>query len=271
MQVKNGMEEKHHWDALEYQRHSSAQFIWANELIEKMNLKGGESLLDLGCGEGKISAILARLLQRGRVVGIDSSEAMIDHARKNFTQAQFPNLEFLQMEGAKITFEDCYDVVFSNAALHWMKDQARVLEGVRRSLTPQGRFVFQMGAKNNAKEIAYTFLDVMISPSWRRYFQEIPSPYKFYDPDEYRELLAGAGLKCVRLDLIPKDMVQRGREGLAGWVRSTWFPYTGRVPEDLRGNFIAEFIERYLEKYPLDKQGLAHVAMMRLEGEAVKI
>jgi trans-aconitate 2-methyltransferase len=265
------MEEKHNWDALEYERHSSAQFAWASELIEKMNLEGDEALLDLGCGEGKISAILARLLPRGRVTGIDSSEAMIDHARKNFSAAQYPNLEFLQMDGTKITFEDCYDVVFSNAALHWMKDQARVLDGVRRSLTPQGRFVFQMGAKSNAKEIAYTFLDVMISPSWSGYFQEIPSPYKFYDPDEYLELLAGAGLKSLRLELIPRDMVQQGREGLAGWVRSTWFPYTDRVPENLRENFIAEFIERYLEKHPLDAQGLAHVAMMRLEGEAVKI
>jgi trans-aconitate methyltransferase len=265
------MDEKHNWNALENERHSSAQFIWAKELIEKMALRGDEALLDLGCGEGKISAILARLLPQGRVTGIDSSEAMINHARKSFTQAQYPNLEFQQMDGAKITFEDCYDVVFSNAALHWMKDQARVLEGVKRALKPQGRFVFQMGAKNNAKEIAYTFLDVMISSSWSLYFQEIPSPYRFYDPDEYLDLLTGAGLKSLRLDLIPRDMVQKGREGLAGWVRSTWFPYTERVPENLRENFIAEFIERYLDKNPLDEQGLAHVAIMRLEGEAVKI
>jgi trans-aconitate 2-methyltransferase len=271
MPVKNDMEEKHNWDALEYERHSSAQFIWAKELIDKMALKGDEHLLDLGCGEGKITAILAGLLPRGRVTGIDSSEAMIDHARENFSAAQYPNLEFVQMDGTKITFENCYNIVFSNAALHWMKDQARVLEGVKRSLKSGGRFVFQMGAKNNAREIAYTFLDVMVSPSWSRYFQEIPSPYKFYDPDEYLDLLAGAGLKSLRINLIPKDMVQKGCEGLAGWVRSTWFPYTERVPENLRENFIAEFIERYLDKNPLDEQGLAHVAMIRLEGEAVKI
>ena len=83
-----------------------------------------------------------------------------------------------------------------------------------------------------------------------------------------KALLREAGLKPVRVELLPKDMQQAGRAGLAGWVRTTWLPYTQRVPEPLREQFILELVDSYLDRHPLDIHGFAHVPMVRLEVEA---
>ena len=74
----------------------------------------------------------------------------------------------------------------------------------------------------------------------------------------------------MRVDLVAKDMVQRGREGLISWVKATWLPYTERVPEDLQTDFICEVVDRYIRHHPLDEEGNVHVGMVRLEVEAEK-
>ena len=126
------------WNANDYAKHSSAQLKWAMELIEKMPLTGTESLLDLGCGDGKITALLAKKLAHGRVLGIDASETMISNAESTFLQAEHPNLSFKKMAASFLTFQEEFDLVFSNSALHWIKDHGPLLKGIRRALKPNG-------------------------------------------------------------------------------------------------------------------------------------
>lgn len=83
-------------------------------------------------------------------------------------------------------------------------------------------------------------------------------------------MLNEAGLEPLRVELIPKDMAQPVREALTGWVRSTWLPFTQRVPEDMREAFIGDLVDAYLASHPLDEHGHAHVSMIRLEVEARK-
>ncbi len=75
----------------------------------------------------------------------------------------------------------------------------------------------------------------------------------------------------MRVDLVPKDMIHAGKEGLASWIRTTWMPYIHRVPESRREELIEEFLQEYLNQHPLDSQGNSHVKMVRLEVEAIKI
>jgi len=82
--------------------------------------------------------------------------------------------------------------------------------------------------------------------------------------------LEKAGFKVERLELLSKDMTHSGKEGLAGWIRTTWMPFTHCVPESKRDNFIADFVETYLERVPLDQAGYAHIQMVRLEVNALK-
>lgn len=263
-------EETFRWDSAEYAKHSEAQFAWARETIAKMNLKGDEHLIDLGCGDGKVSAYIAERLPSGSVLGIDNSPEMIDLARRTFPPARFPNLTFEHMDVCDINVDRCFDIAFSNAVLHWVKDHRPVLAGVRQCLKPGGRLLFQMGGKGNAFDLALALLELVTRERWQPYFTEIPVPFGFFDPEEYRPLLGETGLIPVRVEIIPKSMVQPSRAALAGWLRSTWLPYTERVPHDMRETFIGDLVDTYLAKHPLDEQGHAHVAMVRLEVEAIK-
>ena len=127
------MEAKNYaWDAKDYAKNSQNQYQWAKELIPKLKLKGNEALLDIGCGDGKITAELAKYLPNGRVVGIDSSAQMIKLAQNTFPKLDCPNLSFQVMETRKLIFKNEFDIIFSNAALHWIVDQKAVLEGSKK-------------------------------------------------------------------------------------------------------------------------------------------
>ena len=256
------------WDADEYARNSSAQFVWAQELIGKLSLHGEERILDIGCGDGKITAELARMVPRGAAVGVDNSEEMVRRASAAFPPTSNPNLSFQRMDAGALSFEAPFDVAFSNAALHWLRDHASMLRGVAAILKPGGRLLFQMGGRGNGAEI-FSVLDEMIAAdTWRQYFSRIEFPWGFYGPEEYDGWLAAAGLRAKRIELLPRDMKQKGRDGLMGWVRTTWMPYTERVPEPLREKFLSEAVDRYLSRHPLTADGDAVVRMVRLEVEA---
>jgi trans-aconitate 2-methyltransferase len=109
---------------------------------------------------------------------------------------------------------------------------------------------------------------MMAKERWGKFFRGFSFPYGFYSEDDYSMWLKRVGLKAKRIALIPKDMTQKGKDGLASWIRTTWLLYTQRVPEVLRDEFIREIVDRYSEKNPLDSKGLIHVSMMRLEVEA---
>ena len=258
------------WNAQDYAKNSQNQFLWAKELIPKLKLHGDESLLDIGCGDGKITAELARCLPKGRAVGVDSSKEMIRLARQNFPSEDYPNLSFQEMDARKLTFNGEFDRVFSNAALHWIVDQKAVLAGVRKALKPGGRLLFQMAGKGNAKDVLGIISELADAEPWKGFFKEMAFPYGFYDPEEYRAFLKEAGLVAGRVELFPRDMKHDGAEGLAGWVRTTWLPFTDRLPQELRARFVQEIVDRYVQGHPVDGAGVVHVGMMRLEVEAFK-
>ncbi len=160
--------------------------------------------------------------------------------------------------------------MFSNATLHWVIEHGPVLSGIARALEPGGRAVLSMGGRGNAREVVSELAGLLSREEWGGYFNGMGNAYGFYGPEEYRAWLEEAGLEPRRVELVPKDMTQPGREGLAAWVRTTWLPFTQRVPEGERERFIYALTDAYLASHPLDAEGLAHVEMFRLEVEAAK-
>lgn len=257
------------WNADDYARNSAAQSQWARELIARLALRGNEAVLDIGCGSGQISAELSDVVQKGRVLGIDLSEAMIEHARGQFPPERYPNLSFLRMDAARIRLSEVFDVAFSNAALHWVSDQHAVLRGVRTCLKAGGKILFQMGGHGNAADVFVAMEKVISQRRWKSYFEGFAAPYHFFRPETYGTWLLECGFRPVRVELIPKDMQHPGTEGLKGWLRTTWFPYTDRLPVDVRDHFLNELIETYTMTHPMDALGNIHVKMVRLEVEAL--
>jgi len=259
------------WDPAEYAANSSVQQAWARELIDRLKLRGDEHVLDVGCGDGKITAEIARAVPKGSVTGMDASPPMIEFAKKTFPPGKFGNLRFRCMDARHIRFERRFDLLFSNAALHWVDDHQTFLRGASAVLNPGGRLVVSCGGKGNAQDVFLALRPEMRLKRWRGFFRKIPTPYFFYAPSDYEKWLPKAGFEVQRVKLVPKDAVYPGAKAFATWLRTTWLPYVQRVPENLREEFITEIVQRYLAKHPVDADGKVHVKMVRLEIEASRI
>jgi len=222
------------WDARDYVAHSAAQQEWARELIAKLQLRGDEDVLDIGCGDGRATALIAERLPRGSVLGVDKSASMIALATVQFPPAAHSSLTFRQMDATRLELPRAFDVAFSTAALHWVQDHRAMLRGVRSCLRPGGRLLFQMGGRGNAAEVVAVVDDVV-----------------------------------ARAEFFPKDMRHADHEAFLGWLRTTWFPYTDRLPAERRDAFLAEVAAAYTTACPPDAEGVIHVRMVRLEVEAI--
>jgi trans-aconitate 2-methyltransferase len=285
------------WNAADYAANSSVQQSWARELMARLKLRGGEHILDVGCGDGKVTAEIARAVPHGSVTGIDASAEMIGFARRAFPSSQNPNLKFQICDAREIRavgrVTPCapsdagtrggahgvtrptmpgvpFDIIFSNAALHWVDDHQAILRGMAAVLKPGGRLIVSCGGRGNAQDVFLALRPEMRLKRWRGFFRRMPKPYFFYAPEDYRKWLPKSGFKINSLKLVPKDATYAGAAGFAAWLRTTWLPYVQLVPEDLREEFIAAVTERYVAKHPPDAENKVHVRMVRLEIEAVK-
>ena len=258
------------WNPADYNKSSPAQQLWAQELIAKLDLSGNERVLDLGCGDGKVTAAIAENVPLGIVTGIDSSAEMIRFAREYFPSRLHPNLNFVRMDASHLTFRKKFDVIFSNAALHWISDHKPVLAGIACSLRPNGRLLIQMGGKGNADQV-FGVLEVLLgNRRWGQYFEGFSYTYGFFGTEEYQQWLVESGLEPIRVELIPKDMSYPTRDAFAAWIRTTWLPWMARLPEGEQSVFIEAVIDEYLARYPAGPEGEIHIPMVRLEAEAKK-
>lgn len=258
------------WNPEDYAQHSNAQLKWARELRKHLDLKPDAAILDVGCGDGKITADLALTVPQGTIVGLDNSPQMVAYAQRTYPLSQYPNLSFVCGDARALPWTQTFDVVFSNATLHWVDNHQVFLQGAYGSLRDGGQLAISCGGQGNAAEIFYVFAEAIAQAPWRPYFETFQTPYFFYGTSDYRQWLQETGFTIERLALVPKDMTQMGKAGLAAWIRTTWMPFTHCVPEPKRDFFIAQFVESYLERFPLDARGLAHVHMVRLEVIACK-
>jgi trans-aconitate methyltransferase len=259
------------WNPHDYAKNSSAQLTWARELIARLDLTGSESVLDVGCGDGKITAEFARSLPNGFVLGVDSSADFIAYACEHYPQSEFTVLQFEQMDARCLKADRRFNFIFSNATLHWVDDHRAFLDSAATLLHPEGRLILSCGGEGNASAMVAALDTLISSPDWSPYFQGFEFPYFFYSPNDYSVWLPDAGFSAVQCALVSKDMTHDGPEGLAGWLRTTWFPYIQRLPEDLQARFTKDLVAIYLLNHPLDESGRTHVRMVRLEVEAIKL
>jgi len=255
------------WNPRAYAENSSAQESWGAQMHDKLVLHGHETLADIGCGDGRLTARLAMRLPRGRTIGLDLSPAMVEHARA--TWRDVPGLEFRRADAGSFVLDEPADILVSNAVLHWIQDLAPVFRASKNALKPDGRLLFQMGGTGNVAQVEAAAKRILSKDPWSRWFDGLPPVWHMHSPQEAVHDMESAGLSAVRAELLERDMSHSTPKAMLGWMRTTWFSVVSKAPEDMRERLLREILSEFLEENPPDAEGRTHVGMVRLEVEAV--
>jgi trans-aconitate methyltransferase len=233
------------WDAKEYSRQSSLQQAMAGEVLALLDLKGAERVLDVGCGDGKITAEVAARLPRGSVLGVDPSRDMIAFASSHFGLAFRPNLRFAEADVRRLPFRHEFDLVVSFNALHWVPEQDSALRSIRSALRPDGRSVLRLVPAGERKSLEDVIEDVRQSPRWSDHFQGFRKPYVHLTPGQYAALAEHNGFRVLRLHTQEKAWDFKTREAFLAFCQVTLVEWARLLPEADRPAFILDVLGRY--------------------------
>jgi trans-aconitate methyltransferase len=233
------------WQARDYNRVSSLQQAMAEEQLARLTLKGSERILDVGCGDGKISAAIAERVPAGSVVGIDPSHDMIAFASNHFSTAARGNLRFEVADVRRLPFRAEFDLAVSFNALHWVPEQAAALESVRAALAPGGEALLGMVPQGPRTSLEDVIEEVRRTPRWADFFAGFRTPFAHFSPEEYRTLAERARFRVVRVNVEDKAWDFKTRDGFLAWARATFAFWTQHVPEREWNAFITDVLDRY--------------------------
>ena len=243
------------WDPERYARNARFVSDLSAAVVELLDPLPGERILDLGCGDGVLTAKLAEM--GCNVVGVDGSAAQVEPARKLGLDARV-------MDGEKLSFDGEFDAVFSNAALHWMRDPEAVISGVWRALRPKGRFVAEFGGHGCVAKIKKALVGAL---NRRGLDGEAAVPWYFPTVEEYSMLLNNAGFSLSTIALIPRPTPLPG--DVTGWLETFAESFTTCLPLAERPAYIAE-VREALSSELADSEGKWTADYVRLRFAAVK-
>jgi SAM-dependent methyltransferase len=221
---------KQTWDAQTYGQNAAFVHGLAGGALEWLAPQTGEHILDLGCGDGQLTQRIAAT--GARVVGVDASPEMVAAARQRRIAAQEANAETLPLADAT------FDAVFSNAVLHWVRDQDAMMAEVHRVLKPGGRFVGEMGGHGNIAAIRVALMAVLA----RHGYGDREDGVNYYPtPDGYTRRLVRHGFKVEQIALIPRP-TPLAESGMRGWLRTFRSGVLNGLPEKLRDSVVEEAV-----------------------------
>ncbi len=243
------------WDPERYARNARFVSDLGAPVVELLAPRAGERILDLGCGDG---ALTGKLVELGcRVVGVDASAQQITAARARGLDARVAS-------GEALDFDDEFDAVFSNAALHWMKRADLVIDGVWRALAPGGRFVGECGGDGCVATIVAALSSAL---ERRGHDARAANPWYFPTVADYRARLEARGFVVASIALIPRPTPLPG--DVTGWLETFAESFTGVLPERERAAFLAE-VQEELRPELCDADGRWTADYVRLRFAATK-
>lgn len=242
------------WNADEYNAHGRFVTKLGEPLIELLAPQPGEVILDLGCGDGVLTAMLAAT--GAQIIGIDSSPDFI-------AAAQQLGLDARLMNALELSIDEQFDGVFSNAALHWMAEPEQIVRNVRRHLKPAGRFVGEFGGFGNVAAISTAIRAVL-----ERHGIDTSGIHPWYFPsaEEYRQLLEKNGFCVENISLFPRPTPLP--TGIEPWLRTFTGPFFGTIDDETRQSMFGE-IAKLLKPALCDWEGTWTVDYVRLRFKAI--
>jgi trans-aconitate 2-methyltransferase len=234
------------WDAATYDRVSDPQLAWAREQLERLELRGDEVVLDAGCGSGRVTALLADLVPRGRVYAVDIAPSMAAHAR----EALGDRATVLCQDLVELELPEPVDAIFSNATFHWIRDHDALFAALHRALAPGGQLVAQCGGRGNIDAFR-TLADAIAGEEpFREYFVDWQRPWNYAGDSETAERLTRAGFGDVQTWLEPKSVTPGDPRAFIQTV--CLVRHLDPLPDELRGQFVDRVLERSGEPFVLE-------------------
>jgi trans-aconitate 2-methyltransferase len=226
------------WDAAAYHRVSAPQLEWAERVLERLPLSGDETVLDAGCGSGRVTKVLLDRLPRGRVVAVDSSESMVEHAR----QALDPErATVFQADLTELRLDEPVDAAFSNAVFHWIPDHDALFARLHAALRPGGLLVAQCGGQGNVARFHAAAREVADAEPYAQHLAGWDGPWNFAGAEETAERLARAGFAEIDTWLEPSPVTP---DDPPAFVRTVCLgPHLERLPGELHDGFVRAVCE----------------------------
>lgn len=234
------------FDGEKYQKASNHQKEWGAKLISEFDFNGTEHILDLGCGDGAIASQLARQVPNGFVLGIDASHGMIKTALDNYKQ---DNLKFELLDINSINFRDKFDIIISNATLHWVKDHGQLLNNVHVALKDNGTVRFNFAANGNCSHFYKVIKQVVQIPAYSEYFSNFEWPWYMPDIEEYRALAEKFPFTEVKVWGENADRYFPNPEAMVKWIdQPSIVPFLACIPEKDKKAFRDTVVDRMIQE-----------------------
>jgi len=232
------------WSPDQYSRFQSERSRPFFDLAQMVDRRPGMTAVDLGCGTGELTAELHRSLGGGETLGVDNSASMLDRAERVVE----PGLRFELADIASAIESGTYDLIFSNAALHWLPDHPRLLERLTARLRPGGQLAVQVPANHN--EATHTVAAfVAAQEPFRTALDGYVAPTHVLEPVAYARLLHSLGYVEQRVELRVYGHVLDGREGVVEWVKGTTLTvYRERLDAEMYDAFLAAYRTRLFDE-----------------------
>ena len=216
---RTGREDNRAWDAGAYDRLSEPQRAWGQRVLDRLEFRGGETVMDAGCGTGRLTAQLLQRLPNGLVIAVDRSEAMLAQARSNL--ARFgERVLYLCADLQTIALGRLVDAVFSTAAFHWIADHPRPFWAIAAVLVPGGRLEAQCGGGPNLARLRAVVQNLVEAEPYAAHFEGWREPWVFSWPGEAAERLERAGFVDVAVSLEPAPTRFRSPDALRPFLES---------------------------------------------------
>lgn len=255
------------FDGEKYKRASEQQKAWGKRLIAELQFRGDEKILDLGCGDGVLAAELAKFVPDGFVLGIDASENMIETARKDHAGA---NVRFELFDINTIDFESEFDLVFSNATLHWIKDHGKLLKDVFKALKDKGTARLQFAGDGNCSNLIRILRETMLAEEYVSCFREFDWPWYMPAVDEYRALLDEVAFTEKKVWSENADTNFVSAEAMTKWIdQPSLVPFLGGIAGKDRQRFRDAVVGRMI-KETLQSDGTYFETFRRINALARK-
>jgi trans-aconitate 2-methyltransferase len=241
-----------HWEGDIYSQYSQPQLMWFAQFSNTLPIEGNEDILDIGCGDGKLTHEIANRLRNGTILGIDISKSMIDFAKNTHKQK---NLSFTIGDARTFKLNKKFDLIVSFTALHWVKEFEQVIQHAKEHLKPGGKIYFVFSTKWNGLPIEKAMNQLYATKKWVPFFKNYDPGYYVHNVDPWMTALVQNCFTVNEIAIKSKTNIFKTEEELFYWLKA-WLPQQYQVPVGQGDQFIREFINEYMNYGTKNTQGI---------------